>query len=233
MYVDNTYSLPFVTLYKLIVADPRREEVTKELAIAFTQIVNKDSVTACLEDAYVIADKGSPYFKIISKLKERLGKGVDFYQFSLPDTSGNIHTLNEYKGRTIILDFWFTGCFGCAQLANAIKPVKEYFKDNPNVVFISISIDKDLNLWKRSVISHKYNEETDVNLYTGGWGNAADIIKYYKFNGYPRLFILDNEGRVFDGAPERPAGKTITQIFINTIIRSVNKTSTRDVGISQ
>lgn len=119
------------------------------------------------------------------------------------------------KGKVVILDFWFTGCGGCAYLNKQMTPVYEYYKNNPEIVFVTIAIDKDMEMWKKIGLgSGLYTHEGSVNLYTNGLGREHPIIDYYGITGFPTMIIIDKEGRVITRNPPRGVSPGLRNRFI-------------------
>jgi thiol-disulfide isomerase/thioredoxin len=133
-----------------------------------------------------------------------LAPGSPAFDFSLQDTSKRNIQLKDFKGKIVFMDFWFTGCGGCRQVTEAIKPVIDHFKNNPNIVFIGVSIDGDFDGWKKSVKSGQYSNEGNIDLYTNGLKSKHPIIKHYGYTGYPNLLLIDGNGKIITGSPPRP-----------------------------
>ncbi len=149
-------------------------------------------------------NKSNPYFQEVmdtfNHVQNNLKKGRPFYNFDLPDTIGQRRQLKDFRGKIVFLDFWFTGCFMCKEIAPYITKAEELFK-NKDIQFISISIDKK-ETWKqgRGIFSSK----NSLQLYTEDKGNNHDIIKFSKISSYPRMIVLDKLGNIV-GVPPNPA----------------------------
>lgn len=135
----------------------------------------------------------------IADFQRRHGLQMEFIDYELINSHGDSIKISDFNGKVVFLDFWFTGCAGCKLFyANVLKHVKEDFKDEKDVVFLSISIDKDEDKWLESVASGAYTDGTVVNLYTGDKGAKHPLIASLQIKSYPGLFILDREGKVFN-----------------------------------
>lgn len=134
------------------------------------------------------------------------------YNFSLPDTNGEIVHLNDFKGKLVFLDFWFTGCGACKIYARTLSEVHEAFKDNPEVVFMTISIDKEPKKWKKSVEGGQYTSTEAVNLYTEGKGSAHPLIEHYDVKGYPHPIIIDQKGTIYKSSGLRLPAEELVAI---------------------
>lgn len=121
--------------------------------------------------------------------------GTPAYNFMLLDSNKVIHRLTDFKDKVLILDFWFTGCGNCRELTPKLKLVAERFKNNPKVMFISISSDKNIDVWKRSLRGGLYTTSTDeFNLYTGGRGMSDPLYKKTNTYSAPTLKLIDANG---------------------------------------
>lgn len=143
--------------------------------------------------------------------------GRNAADFSLTDVNDQNFKKENISGKIAVMDFWFTGCTGCVQMTPALRKVEEAFKNDTNVVFLNVSIDKDKSQWLKSVNQKKYTTGHGINLYTGGLGSAHSIIKQYAIFGYPAIFIMDPYGRLINiypkPDPRRDNGKNIIEII--------------------
>lgn len=137
--------------------------------------------------------------------------------FSLIDTAGLVFSREKLKGKVAILDFWFTGCTGCVQMAPALHKVKEFFKNDTNVIFLNISIDRDRQKWVKSIGQGKYTSAAGINLYTDNKGKDHDMIKKYGIEGYPSLFLIDPANRVLRPNPRPDPRKDNGKSLISLI----------------
>ncbi len=156
----------------------------------------------------------APFKKILNSLKLNRLAGANAYPFNLPDTSGKYHTLSEFKGKVILLDFWFTGCGSCLQSAPFVKKIEEHFKGKPFIV-ISISLDNKINVWKETVKKHKYTSENGVDLFTQEKNFNHPIVNHYFVEGCPTFILIDKRGKLMPN-PENPRfddGKSISKLI--------------------
>ncbi len=95
--------------------------------------------------------------------------------FTLTDQYGVEHSLEEYKGKTVFLNFWATWCPPCRQEMPDIQKVYE---------------------------EYGYNKEDLIVLGVAGpglsnEGSIADITAFLKDNGYTFPVVMDETGFVF------------------------------------
>lgn len=144
------------------------------------------------------------YLRRLQELSDAQAIGRPAYNFEMPDTAGKLVRLSDFKGKVVFVDFWYTGCVHCADLYNAlISKAEERFRGNPEVVFVTISVDMEREEWMKSLYGtgktkSRYTSLTDaVNLYTGGVGIGHPMIDYYHIDGYPHPMLIDRDGKIF------------------------------------
>jgi thiol-disulfide isomerase/thioredoxin len=135
-----------------------------------------------------------PYLHDIIVQIQRKTKGVKAYDFSLPDTSGRMVRLSDFKGKVVVLDFWYTGCPACPVMAEAIKPLAN--RKDSGVVFITISLDKNKQQWIESIKGSKYTSEGEINLYTSGMGKDHPIIQYNQISSFPHVIVINTHAKI-------------------------------------
>ncbi|MET0393295.1 MAG: TlpA disulfide reductase family protein [Chitinophagaceae bacterium] len=153
-----------------------------------------------LADATAFVD--DPYYSaIVTGIYNRQRVGSEGFNFELPDTKGRMVRLSDFKGKIVFIDLWYTGCGACQGFYKyQLSRVEEHYVNNPDVVFITISIDANLDRWLKSVNEGIYsspNSPNVVNLYTNGEGSNHPLIKAYNVMGYPHPFMIDRNGKIY------------------------------------
>jgi cytochrome oxidase Cu insertion factor (SCO1/SenC/PrrC family) len=123
--------------------------------------------------------------------------GVKAYDFALQDAKGKIVKLSDFKGKTVFIDFYYTGCGNCIiYYKTQVEGVEQKYKGNSKVVFISISADSNPDTWKKSLQGAQYNSPDGINLYTNGKGFSHELIFYYNIKNYPSPMLIDKSGKI-------------------------------------
>jgi len=169
-------------------------------------------VSQLLEDNWRIADTalyyilndalsyfGNTDFREIMNKYSKLRGSIPFY-FKMLDYYGNYKTLNDFKGKVILLDFWFTGCGNCATAHPYLEQIKNRL--DTNFVIISICTDKDAETWKASVNKGLYTNVNDINLITNNLGVDYPLIKFYNIRDYPFFMLIDKKGLLAEVPPD-------------------------------
>jgi len=93
----------------------------------------------------------------------------------------------EYKGKVIVLNFWFTGCGPCKQEIPELNELVKKYK-NKNVVFLACALDDDTQLLKIYLKQNPFNYEIIPD--------ARKIVEKYKVSIYPTHIIVDKDGKI-------------------------------------
>ena len=135
------------------------------------------------------------------------------FPFELKDTLGHIVRLDDFRGKVILMDFWFTGCKGCVQVAKGLhEQVIPHFKDDTSIVFIAVSIDVNFLQWKKSIRTEVYSAPPELNLFTQGMGADHPLFRYYGFSGCPQLLLIDAGGYLVSSSPPMPGPELVKLI---------------------
>lgn len=180
------------------------------LTLLFKKYAFQELSDTLLNDA-ILTIENKQYVEVLKNLQSKIGKGQRVAGLTFNDRYGNKFDLKNHKNKVILVDMWFTGCAGCIAVSKALPNVEDAFKDNPNVAFVSLSIDKNKPVWLRSInpdINHPgihYTTARSIYLYTNGTGKNNEFIKRYNAtSGYPRLILIGKKGEIYSFNPPRP-----------------------------
>lgn len=139
---------------------------------------------------------------------ETIAHGKPSVDWTFKDTNGKTVSQSEFKGKYIYIDVWASWCSPCRDEIPYLEKLKTKFAGK-NIVFVSISVDDDEELWKQALIEEK---AVGIQLYAGGWSN--ELCKYYKINSIPRFILIDKDLKIVNSDADRPSGE-IEQIISN------------------
>jgi thiol-disulfide isomerase/thioredoxin len=68
--------------------------------------------------------------------------------FELPDLNGQVHTLDEYRGRVVLVNFWASWCPPCIQEMPALERLQQVMDEQPfEILAINVGEQK-YRVWK-------------------------------------------------------------------------------------
>lgn len=161
---------------------------------------NKDAAIGSIIEQSFPLSGDSTYKKFITQKlidARALKNGLPAPDFSLENTNGEKVNLSTFKDKVIYIDFWFAACVPCHKLFEDIKPVKEYFKSDSNVVFLTVSVDNN-EVWKNSL--KKFNI-AGYHVFTENEFRDHPIIRAYNVDEYPTTYLIDKKGKIFNVNP--------------------------------
>lgn len=117
--------------------------------------------------------------------------------FSLSDIRGKVYTLEDFRGKYLLLDFWASWCAPCrAKNKELNKCYQELNELGLNVV--SVSLDDDRNKWLKAVREDQISWLQLADL--DGFKNSK-VREAYKVRQVPTVYLISPEGEVLITGP--------------------------------
>jgi len=104
------------------------------------------------------------------------------------DLAGKRHALKDYRGKVVILDFWYRGCFWCIRAMPQMIQIADDFRDQP-VAVLGMNIDHEAKDAQFVADQMKLNYPVL---------KAAELQGKYRVSAFPTLIIIDRDGKVAD-----------------------------------
>ena len=185
---DNKFELAKLKLEEYIVSGNDTEKMKGQLKEVFVKL----------------EDSGSDYPQYLAELKEKARenlveqlkgeiKSIPANDFELLDLNGKNVKLSDFKGKTVILDFWATWCGPCLKSFPGMQKAIDKFSSDPKVKFLFV------NTWER-VEDKKQNALDFIN--DNGYSfhvlmdDQNEVVKKYSVRGIPTKFIIDGDQNI-------------------------------------
>ncbi|MFK7815493.1 MAG: peroxiredoxin family protein [Gammaproteobacteria bacterium] len=164
-------------------------------------------------------------FTILGSLNAEVGHQMEAYppnyvakDFKLSDINGDMHTLEDYRGKYVLLNFWTMSCNVCKSEMTTLQSAYDLL-DRDNLMVISVhagnpSEDVDSVLELNGI---SYPVLFDIDLQLGDWGvpimpttfiiNPDGTVRYRAVGtrAWNAPYMIDFMEGILDGEPLEPA----------------------------
>lgn len=97
--------------------------------------------------------------------------------------------LKQYKGKTVFIDIWASWCKDCIAGMPKVQKLRE---ENPDVVFLFLSLDKEVESWKHGI--EKYKVQGENYFIPAGWKGV--FCSSIGLDWIPRYMVVNSEGEI-------------------------------------
>ncbi len=108
--------------------------------------------------------------------------------FTLKDLNGKTHTLSDYRGKFVFLNFWTTWCPPCKK---EMPSMQKLYKDSDKEKFVMLAVNAKEAKNVVQAFANK-NGYTFPILLDSGYKVGGE----YRVQAIPLTFLIDKEGRV-------------------------------------
>ena len=113
--------------------------------------------------------------------------------FTLPGTDGKTYSLKDFRGKTLILDFWATWCPDCREEMPQLLDLQKKLRGRKDIVMVGVSFDTD------PAKLEAYVKEQGI-----GWLQLSDfkskkesaISEAYHIQWIPTKYVIGPDGKV-------------------------------------
>lgn len=110
--------------------------------------------------------------------------------FNLKDQYGVTHSLENYKGKVIFLNFWATWCPPCKKEMPDVESIyKEYGENKKDVIILGVNSEKE-NEVKKFLKDKGYTFPTVID-------ENSEVMRKYFIQAFPTSFVIDKEGNIY------------------------------------
>jgi thiol-disulfide isomerase/thioredoxin len=112
--------------------------------------------------------------------------------FSVTTLDGQRISMDDLKGKVVLIDFWATWCAPCREALPHMRDIAKKFNGQP-LVILSVSLDADEKKWKEFV---EKNGMTWAQYRDAGF--EGPIAREFAVTAIPHTFTIDTDGVLQD-----------------------------------
>ena len=116
--------------------------------------------------------------------------------FTLPGLSGPPSSLDQYKGKTVVLNFWASWCDSCEEEIQTLNALQKKYSGQP-IVFIGINEGEDPKKVKKFVDKTKFGFEIWMD-------QDKQVAKQMKIFSLPQTLVVSQSGGILYHSAKPP-----------------------------
>jgi cytochrome c biogenesis protein CcmG/thiol:disulfide interchange protein DsbE len=124
---------------------------------------------------------------LMKRQQGTLGIGQPAPNFELTTFDGEAVSLESYRGKVVVVNFWASWCIPCEEEADELEAAWQFYKDRGDVVFLGIAWS-DMDTKAKQYLAQ----------YAITYPNAPDMgtraSQAYRITGVPETFIIGRDG---------------------------------------
>ena len=173
---------------------PDAEPILWRLAYIYRKLGNTE-----LADVY--DRKADPTYELI-------GKPVP--DFSATDLDGNPISLQDYRGKVVLLDFWGVWCGFCINEMPNLKRVYDTYKEQ-GFDIIGVSLDDEASVLRDYI---KENDFQWRQIYSSKRWEEDPLAQQFNITGVPSQWLIDTDGKLIT---HKARGEKLEQLVVEAL----------------
>lgn len=146
---------------------------------------------------------------------------IPAFDFTLVDQHGNTHTLSDYKGKVVFLNFWATWCPPCnLEMPDIEELYKEHNYNKDDIIILGVASPKGpentntREIDKDGVLAFLEQKEYTFPIL---FDDTGEINRTYNVTALPTTFMIDKNGNIYGYVPGMLTKDMMRSIIEQTI----------------
>lgn len=144
-------------------------------------------LVACFAAAPALAQSTLPD---LSHHMARLSKPWPAKNFSLQDLDGKTHTLSDYRGKVVLINFWATWCPPCRREMPSLERLHQKLKGE---AFVILAADQQEDYDTVFAFTGQLDPQPTFPILLD---SKTAVSRAWKVQGLPSSFLVDKRGQV-------------------------------------
>lgn len=125
----------------------------------------------------------------VAKMIENPRRAREAYapDFSITTADGEHITLEDLRGKVVVLDFWGTWCPPCVESVPALRTLHKKFSKEPSFVLIGVSTDQEEEVWRSFTTKERM-------IWPQFWDREHRVVRAFNVRAFPTYIVIDHEG---------------------------------------
>ena len=153
-----------------------------------------------------------------SETQDRQTVAAPLSDLELTDQFGNTHTLSDYKGKVIFLNFWATWCGPCRnEMPDIQKLYEEYSAQGEDAEVVILGIAGPGIGQEGSAKEIAGFMEENGYTYPVLMDESGEMFTQYGISAFPTTFMIDKDGNVYGYVPGQMTEDIMRSIIDQTL----------------
>lgn len=136
--------------------------------------------------------------------------------FELTDQYGMTHTLEQYRGKVVFLNFWATWCPPCrAEMPDIQSLYEKYGPEHDEVAILAVATPGYNGEGSEAEV--KAFLEENGYTYPVLMDGTGELMRYYGISAIPTTFMIDTEGNIYGYVPGAMSAEIMQSIIDQTL----------------
>ena len=109
-------------------------------------------------------------------------------QFILPDLKGQTHSLSDYRGKVVLVNFWASWCLPCVEEMPELTQLKQHMARQPFEI-LALNVGEGERRVKHFAKRMNFNLPVLLDI-------SSKVFNEWKIEIMPTSFLIDASGRV-------------------------------------
>lgn len=125
---------------------------------------------------------------------------------NLKQFNGKPFSMDSVRGKTVLLEFWHSGCAPCLK---GFEAANEFHSRLPeNTVMVYVCADQDSMRGRSALRKHQVQ---GIHVHAPGFNHPALLA--YHIQAFPSLFLIAPDGRIISANAPRPGSKELDELL--------------------